>query len=175
LVTPPASLLTANDSQFLVVDVVTTSTKRTVSTVFTGNETTFTLLPAVSDITYTSTGGKLTATWSSLPAYDSIVLDALVSTSATDFSAQAVRVSRGGSRKRRDRSRIRHLRPGYDGSWTLDLTGPYSRDFGVEQTTDEITYDSLLEEGVNGAVRSRPGHQRLSKECLENALARGSK
>ena len=148
---PPASLLLPTDSEFLSLAASTSSTTRTAFTSFTGAETTFTLMPALSGVTFDASSGALKASWATLPSYTNLDMY-LAASAAGAFSTERVSVSKSWLMATGATSiAFDQMPPGYDASWKIDLSGPYVRGFEARDESGSILYGTSYLEAVNGA------------------------
>jgi len=154
--TPPASLVMANDFEFLDVTATGTNTFRDGSAVFSGTDPGFTLPDPLTGVTLTATSTDVTATWGTLSTYDSLALYVSGGTT-TAPQEQEVTVSQSWIQA----TSATHLTfdampPGYDASWHVDLTSEYTRELFVSTSSGMTSYDSGYFETVNGTGLRAP-------------------
>ena len=168
--TAPPSLLVPQDFQFLGVQALTATSNRSAFTVFTGTENTFTLMPALTGITFAATGGVMAASWGALPTYTNLSLGVFTSVNARD-SRQSAAVSKSWlDATATTRLAVDVDPPGMDPAWKIDVTGPHTRELRVTNQTSTSGYDSSVREGANGAVARTP--PRDQRRTIRERMAR---
>jgi hypothetical protein len=149
ILAPPASIVMGTDFQFLFISADSPTTRRSVSAIFTGTQTTFTLPDVLNGATYTEADGVLTGAWGFVPdiRYGTMYVDdgvsiQIVRASAAWLSAKGVNGVGFDAVTASD----------YDPAWVIDRTGPYTREVSVSG----VGGSSGLIEHVNGATARRP-------------------
>lgn len=151
---PPASLLMASDFEYLIVEVSSATSVRTVATPFSASNTTFTLLHELTGVTFDTTGGAVSAAWTTLPDNIGTQLYTLAQGAQQGMVVTTAWLANHGS----THMGFDTSAPGYDDAWKIDLTGPYLRELLIEQASGNIGYTSGAYEDVNGAtMRTPPG------------------
>jgi hypothetical protein len=137
----PPSLLIPGDKQTLAVRAskgpMTRSLQRPLTT---GGSATYTLPAAVGDLQWKLDGGRLTASWTSLPEHDELAMLAFVG---------------GGGRRQRTYTLVASAQfvaatgveqlgfdpeiPGYRAEWKIDFASSYQRDFGARRVQGDAT------------------------------------
>ncbi len=154
--TPPASLVMQNDFEFLDVIASSATTQRTGSTSFTGSETSFTLMPPVTGITYAPSGTTVAATWGTLPTHTALELNLFGGTPSAPKNQHVTVTTSWLTATGATSLAFDAMPPGYDAAWTIDVSGPYTRIFSVDDGSGSISYTSEIVEGVNGAALLQP-------------------
>ncbi|HTR51662.1 MAG TPA: hypothetical protein VMJ10_13195 [Kofleriaceae bacterium] len=154
LETPPASLVMQDDFQFLDVSANGTGTFRDGSTEFTGSDPGFTLPDAPTGVSFAATSTAVTATWGTLPEYDSLTefVDAANAPQQQMMTVSQSWVEATGATS----LTFDAMPPGYDSAWQVDLASPYFRALSIETISGTSSYDSEVYESVNSTALRRP-------------------
>jgi hypothetical protein len=158
--TIPTQLLVDTDNVDLFVDVVNpaASTERTADTWFTGVETSLQLMPEISGVTYTTAGGSLQASWSTLPPYTSLAVAAEQGANRQEYSASQTYLDRAAATQL---ELAFELPPRFQPAWLVDLSQPYVRAFTATDGSTGIVYTTTIREPVgNVAARQVSGARR---------------
>ncbi len=158
--TPPASLLEANDFELLDLELTATTTSRSASTVFTGTESAFTLMPILTGISFATSGGVLAATFGTLPTHDGLLLD-LFSGGGNEQTVDATQSWLDATST--TKVAFDAIPPALDPAMLVDLTAPYSRFFEVSDNSTSISYSSAVSAAVNGPSAHRPRKHAIQK------------
>ena len=158
LETPPASLVMQNDYEFLDVSAIGTGTFRDGSVFFTNVDPGFTLPDVLTGVDFTATPTAVTATWGTVPAYDSLNLF-IDGGTVSALQQQMVTVSQSWVQATGATSlTFDAMPPGYDASWQVDLASEYFRAFSVATSDGMNSYNSEVVETVNGTAARPPSH-----------------
>ena len=137
--TPPASLLTSSDSQFVFVEAYNQTSARYADTPFTGSETTFALPAVLTGIVF----GPYKASFGTLPTYDQVSLD--MQQNGASLVEQSVVATKGWI----DAMHATTLAfdatpPGFDPSWSINTGASYQRTFQTSYEQNNISYGSMV-------------------------------
>jgi len=133
---PPASVLASQDHQWLEAEASNTHSSRTVrDDAFDPTTTTSIALPdPFTTPTFSVTTTAYTATWTTLPDADSIVLDI-----SEDLSDVEIKASRGYLAVHPGSLAFDPTVPGFQSSWLIDVTRPSSSSLTATTLTGTIT------------------------------------
>jgi hypothetical protein len=154
---PDPSLIVTSDQLDLYITATDPGSIRTADTWFLGN-TSFTMLPALTDITFASdASGLVHAAWQYLPAQDELAL-ALVATGTNFTDTQEVSATPAYLAATGASDLVFAFDqplPRFQQAWTIDVTKPYTRTFSARADGD-VVYTTAYREGVNGAALTGP-------------------
>jgi hypothetical protein len=144
---PPANLLEPGDRMEASIGAITDTTSRQVRTTFTGNESNFILPPKLGKIDYTYPYRQPWATWPTLPSFTEL---GLLIYSFTSRAEQRVTVSASYLQATHTSYLSFYPLPGdYDIRFTVDVVGPYLREFTLHDTHPGIDRSASVRENVN--------------------------
>lgn len=153
ILTPPSSLLLPSDLEFLFLSIRTPTTFRYADAQFSTSQTTFDLMPVLAGISYSQSGGVLAGAWGTLPSNREIEMSLYTSSSSSTSSFQRVSATQGWlAAKSASQIGFDVSPPGYDSSWSINLAGPYVREFSAFGGSGAVSYGTSLLEGVNGGI-----------------------
>lgn len=168
---PPPSALRRSDAVFLFVTAETATTARSAVTSYTGTETSFTLMPALTGVTFGANRGALAASWDTLPAHTRLEYSA-----SSAAGLEWVDASRGWlSATGATTLGIPTALPGYPAAWRVAPAGPHRRRFVAYDVAGGVSYASEVREDVGAsAVRDpdEPGERRRRVERAAEQQAR---
>jgi hypothetical protein len=127
---PPATLLTSNDFQFLVVEAYNQTSVEFAQTDFDGSQTTFDLPAALTGVVF----GPAKATWSALPTYDQVTL-AMQQTGTLAVEQDVVATKAWIDATQATQLAFDANPPGFDASWSIDGSKSYEANFQVTTNT----------------------------------------
>jgi hypothetical protein len=161
---PPASLLQANDFELLNLDLTTSTTSRSANTVFSGTESVFTLMPILTGISFTTSGGVLAASFGTLPPHDGLRLDMFDGVGKVEQAVDATQSWLDATST--TKIAFDAIPPALDPTLVVDLTAPYTRFFEVSDNSTSIGYSSGVSEAVNGPAAPKRTTHRLERRAI---------
>jgi len=168
VLTPPTSMLEADDLRILDIDTTTATTERSVFYLLSGNPTSFsfTLMPFLTGISYSDDGNILRVSWGTLPTYRYAELWVI-----SGSSFQRVEATRGWVDTTGATSlAFDPVPPDYDPDWRVDLDAPYSRRFELENFSGPVLLSTAVIEDVNGAALRRGPSAQSAAEVVREHL-----